>query len=356
MRHRLHKLLINQKGIRTPCLVGRSPESRLRRVAEEATTLVELMVVLACFSIIAIAIYAISSQTQLFNDNLNAWNNLTQWGQTAANQINLELTQGRIIYQNDALGTDYQSKLQMDAAYPVTTTTLLPVIDSTGTFHQDTVTTTRTGNALMFVKDCVPYVGNTVTDTRRVDIYQLVYYYLSPSNKPISGKTQSLRLVRWVSKEFADYNQVMAIPAGAPRDTFVINMYTNRLISHLWIPHNTPATAFYGISLGGVIDGVPDPTYTIEKATVESFIPSMGLGYASIAWNRSTEFWTPDPVPKFAQASSTGSGFPHGFEVQIIGPSGGRQALIRLVLAYYIPLNKSLYSSETITIVALREY
>jgi len=194
----------------------------------KGTSLVELMIVLACFSVIALSVYGLTTQTQLFNYNLNAWNDLTEWSQTAINKLNLELTQGSLLYQNDALGQAYQGSLQMDPAYPVITTTLLPVSDSIGTFHQDTVGTTRTGNALMFVKDCVPFIGNTVTDTRRVDVYQLVYYYLSTTNKPISGKSQSIRLVRWISKEFADYNQVMAIPAGAPRQTFVLNMIANR--------------------------------------------------------------------------------------------------------------------------------
>lgn len=339
----------------------RSPDAhqschRQIRRGEEGTTLVEMMIVLACFSVVSLGIYGIISQTQISSDSLNAWNSLTQWGQNAVNKMNLEITQGRLIYQNDAVGQAYLGKLEVDASYPVTTTNILPVIDSTGTFYQDTLAITRTGNAFLFVKDCAPYVGNAGISTRRVNIYRLIYYYLSPINKPISDKQQSLRLVRWVSKEFADYNQIIDIQSGITRTDFITNLFTNRNISYTWITHNTPTTAFYRIYSNGSIDAIPDSTYTIQKDTVENFIPSMGRGYASVAWNRSSQFWTPDLVPKFAQAYSGGSGFPHGFEVQIIGPSGGRQILIRLVLAYSVPLNKTVASSEAITIVAMREY
>jgi hypothetical protein len=38
-------------------------------------------------------------------------------------------------------------------------------------------------------------------------------------------------------------------------------------------------------------------------------------------------------VPQFATVIAGGDGFPHGFEVQIVGPSGAREVLLKLVLA-----------------------
>jgi hypothetical protein len=83
----------------------------------------------------------------------------------------------------------------------------------------------------------------------------------------------------------------------------------------------------------------------------------LGKGFAAVAWNSSTVFSPSDIVPKFAVGSASGAGFPHGMEVQIIGPTGSRQVMVRLVLAYFVGVaNEALYSNEVYTIVALREY
>ena len=38
-------------------------------------------------------------------------------------------------------------------------------------------------------------------------------------------------------------------------------------------------------------------------------------------------------IGKFSVTDNSGNGFPHGFEVQIIGPSSGRQVMLHLLLA-----------------------
>ena len=319
------------------------------------TTLVEMMIVIACFSVVALATYEVVMRTNLDSAHLNAWNQLTQWRQNVIHQTDAELTQSRYIYQNDALGTAYLNKLEADVNFPILATSLLPLIDPTGTFHQDSVVT-RTGNVVLYVKEAAPFVGDADGTTRRVDIYYMGCYYLSPGGQPVGGKSTSLRLIKWQSREFADYNQVMAISQPVARTAFVVNLYTNRGIRYLWLPHNTPATAFYAIDEFGDIAGAPDAAYTIQKNTAESMISDIGSGYASIAWNRGNDFWVPDIVPKFALVSVSGDGFPHGFEVQIIGPSSARQILIRIVLAYFVSLDRSFFSAESSTIVAMHEF
>lgn len=332
---------------------------------QKGMTLVEMVVVMACFSVVAIGAYEIISQMQVSNDQMTGWNNLTQWSQRAIDEIQLEVTQGRTFYQNDTFGQSYQAKLQLDEAYPVFTTTRLPLIDVNGTFHQDTAPSTRTGNALLFVRECAPYVGlDGGGNTRRIDVYSFCYYYLSEANHSIGNKPTSLRLIRWKSSEFADYNQVMAITA-TDRTGLVDNLYNARGIRHLWISQNLPNSAFYPLDIDddgrGDTDGDhiwenPDGGYVIQRNTSASVIGSLGLISASVSWNQETQFWTPDVVPKFAVADLTGVGFPHGFEVQAIGPTAARQVLVRLVLAYFVSMNQTLFSTEATTVIALREY
>ena len=329
-------------------------------------TFIEMMIAMVCLSVVAIVTFEIMFQSQTTNATINAWNMLTQWSQKAINQMNLDITQACVLYENDTLGNAYKSKLQFDASFPAFSTSTLPSIDPNGTFKQDT-TISRTGNAVLYATNTMPYVskdpddGGLVTPTRRVDMYRMVYYYLSPITQTIGASPTSLRLVKWTSQEFADYNQVMAITATARTD-FAMELYFDRGIRHLWVPRNDPDGvgqdgAFFAIDEYGSVSASPEVSFTIPKDTVQNVINDLGMGSASMAWNNSTTFKTPDVVPKFAQGNSSGDGFPHGMEIQIIGPTGARQVLVRLVLAYVVGgAGENLYSSEAHTIVVLREY
>ena len=341
------------------------------------TTFMEMMIAMVCLSAIAIATFGIMTQSQNINSTVNAWNMLTQWGQKAINQMNLDVTQACVLYQNDSVGNGYKSDLQSNANFPALATSTLPSIDPTGTFGQDIAPSTRTGNALLYATNTMPYVskdpildGGLVTPTRRVDMYRMVYYYLSPITQTIGSSPTSLRLVKWTSKEFADYNQVMAI-STTMRAEFVKELYKtdgdpkkDRAIRHLWVPRDAYNAAFYAIDEYGNVNAVPEPSFTIPtgidaegNTMVSSVIHDLGLGFASVAWNNTTTFRTPDIVPKFAIGSSVGAGFPHGMEVQIIGPTGARQVMVRLVMAYVVGgAGQNLYSSEANTITTLREY
>jgi hypothetical protein len=322
--------------------------------SKAGTTLVEMLIAMICLGIISLATYELIVRTQTINATLNAWNLLTEWGQTAINTISVDLTSGRVLYQDDAVGQTYISQLESDTAYPMLSTRTLPLIDASGDFGRDT-SISRTGNALLFAVEAPPFITTPLDVPRRVDVYRLVCYYLSPVNKPIGKMSSSLRLVRWESKEFADYQQVMSM-SGATRTNFVINLYYERGIRYLWIGRNLPDNAFYAIDEYGDISGSPEAYFTIPKDSLTNVINSLGLGSASISWNSSDDFWPPDTVPKFANGNSVGNGFPHGLEVQIIGPSGARQVMVRLVLAYFINMDNSIYSNESFTIITLKEY
>ena len=62
-----------------------------------------------------------------------------------------------------------------------------------------------------------------------------------------------------------------------------------------------------------------------------------------------------DTVPAFATVDTTNDGFPHGFEVMIGGPTGGRRVLIRLVLAADSG-HARLISRENVVLINARDY
>ncbi|MBI4833200.1 MAG: prepilin-type N-terminal cleavage/methylation domain-containing protein [Planctomycetes bacterium] len=341
----------------------RRPASPKRGERVEAgLTLVEMMIVISLLSLVMIASYELISSINVSSENLQATSFMTEWGQKTIDQINLEVTQSRMVYENNSLGIDYHTGLQLDASYPVLTGTLLPQIDQTGTFRLDT-TVSRTGNALLFIQEMNPFSTTVGGALRRLNVYRLVYYYLSPNNTSFAGRPSSLRLIRWQSKEFADYEQIMAMSAVISRATMADALYSQRGITYFWLPRNTPDTAFYEYDTDDIddadddnIDDAPNNLYVVQRDNSYSIIGYLGFGTSSVAWNKTADFPVPVAVPKFGIADQAGAGFPHGFEVQIIGPTGARQVMVRLVIAYFTPTNKALYGWESSTIAVMHEF
>lgn len=326
---------------------------------QKGTTLVETIITITCFSVVALATVGLIQQINSSSDLLNAQTQVIEWGQKAIDQMNFDLTQARVNFQNDSLGTAYLASLQTDVTYPRLSTSRLPSIDQTGTFRADTVS--RTGNALLFVKEAAPFIAEIDGVTRSVSTYNLICYYLSPNAIAIGRKSSSLRLARWQSRDFADYDQVMSISPVVSRSAFADTLVASRGIEYLWVPRNDPTAAFYFIgdlpdADGDGICDDPDNVYIIEKTNVTSVIGSLGHGRASVSWNKDADFWVPDTVPKFAILDAAGDGFPHGLEVQAIGPTGARQVFIHLVLAYYVGSTQSIFSNEATTIVTMHEF
>jgi len=335
-------------------LFRRRPPFRIGLFARRpGFTIIEMAIAFIILLAIMVATYEVIVYSHISNATLSAWNGMTEWGQTIVNNINLELSQGRVIYQNDTLGNSYLADLEMDPDLPAIGSRRLPVIDANAALGPET-TVSRTGNSLLFVQELAPFVGDANGVNRRVDVYQLVYYYLSKTDQYIGTKNESLRVIKWVSVPFADWSQVNSIPAGNARTVFVSNLFEDpREIRYLWVPRNEPNSAFYEItSAGGIF---ADNSYVIERKDAQSVIGYLGAGYASVAWNSGASFDIPDNVPKYTQANPLGDGFPNGLEIQVVGPSIARVVMVRLVLAYYVVLNKCLYSNESTTIITFHD-
>jgi hypothetical protein len=96
--------------------------------------------------------------------------------------------------------------------------------------------------------------------------------------------------------------------------------------------------SFYFCSDAGAIDAAPENDMLIPQDPsigMQSMLPGgMRNGRRiSICYNSGTPNFQAGPVvPMYALADATGNGFPHGFEVQIVGPSGARELMLRLAM------------------------
>jgi prepilin-type N-terminal cleavage/methylation domain-containing protein len=325
----------------------------MKRSGQNGTTIIELMVVISVFSIVALATYELVINMMRSNAHISAWNNLTSWGESATIRISEDVTRSRVLYQADDTGEAYRAWLDISANYPVVANSQLPVIDELGTICRDDVGLRRTGNGLMFAMEMTPFSAVVGGTTRRCDIMRLVFYYLTSVNRPIAGNNTSLLLIRWESIEYAHSGQVNAISDAAQRQAFARALYEDRGVRYLWDPRAIPTAAFWAIDEWGVISADPEVQPPLTRNNEENVIPNLGHGNQAVAFNRSANFWGPDDVPNFARANNN---FPGGFEVQIIGATGARQIFTRLVLAWYLPVDKTLETKESTNITSIREY
>ncbi len=320
------------------------------------TTLIEAMIVVAIFSFMAYCVYALVSSTVILSVHSQAWGELTEWAQQGVNKVSGEVPMARRIFRNDAQGNLYLAALEPPVDYPMIGNVKLPVPKDLGTFRADTVGDEQTGNVLLLCKQ-QPVFQTTLGSgvTRRIDVYTLVLFYPSAVNLSMGPYTRSLVLARWESIEFGDYLEITGLAAGEKAEV-VRNLYQDRGVRYLWDVAQDPDQAFFGIDGFGNVDAVPIATLNPPGDSNRKVIAALGLGRSSLSWNRTNQAWIPQVVPLYAIADPLGDGFPHGFEVQVIGPTGSRTILVRMSVARYIELDRSMDAFSTSAIANGREF
>ncbi|MHC4944871.1 MAG: hypothetical protein ACYTG7_17790 [Planctomycetota bacterium] len=289
-----------------------------------------------------------------------------QWCQQRLNDIRedtLSVKQYFDSFNVSVMSQEYYNVLDLPLnSPPLNNTVILPQIEETGAFEPDSVSgINKTGNALFFVRSLEPFAVRVQTDPNiadpadwhiyRVPVYSFVLYYLTRRvNEQIGNSLDSLDLIRWSSLAVADYDQVMQfeelVQDGAlecyPRAQ-VITAFMNEYGSeYLWVNGADLDQGFYHCYPDGTHNVMPEDPTTLVIAMEQwqglfSRMQNNGNNHvkgASVFMNRGSQGFEIGPiVPQFATVIAGGDGFPHGFEVQIVGPSGAREVLLKLVLA-----------------------
>ena len=323
--------------------------------ATRGLTLVETMIVAVVTMVAFWAFYEVMVRTSDANDYAMAFNSLCGTAQRTVNDIREDLSVAKLLFRNSSTGQGYLAAASLPPEYPILGQSRLPGQREGGIFQKNTAGTSYTGNVLLFVRTELPYEGSLryrldTTKRRpvRIDLYRLVVYYLSKvPGARIGGVNDSLTLVRAGSALFADYLEVTSITDPVPAETpdlkaeALADLYNNQGIRYLWNTTADAPAAFYPILLPGggafSVSATPDPLCRPLLTAPTEFIRNLRFRHASVSWNVGTTFRSPVIVPAFGLANPAGDGFPHGFEVQVIGLSGARQTLVCLALARQTP-------------------
>lgn len=317
------------------------------RTGERGMSLIEAMVALVLLTVVMAIFYEMmisSLKAGMFTESRN---DLSAIGQRAVNTIHTEIIQAKLVYQENTVGTAYRTRIVagLPGGYSVYTGSRMPLIDqNTTTVSVDpgpNSIATRTGNSIIVVRQLSPLAvpwdndnnAGTANVTFLVDRYQFQFYFLRSSTAAnFAGLGYYLDMVQAKSQIFADYFQINSIAVNKAQVAAGARSVGGILMA--WDPGKAIADpAFYNISAAGAFTSNTTPAFTM---TAKSLMPEIAggrvsgkMGY-SVAPNPTASITFKDPVPRYATAATN---FPQGLEFQVVGATGSRKILTRLVVA-----------------------
>jgi prepilin-type N-terminal cleavage/methylation domain-containing protein len=310
-------------------------------------SLVELTVTIAVIAVlvgVVVNLVVATTESQKYAERLSR---ATVVNQDLLDGMRQELASSVALFQNDTTGAAYRAMLDLDPGTPPLATSVLPTIDPVGIFAEESASAAKTGNSLLMARNAwTTEVTALSGSSYRVDVYRFIYYYLAAEQEgPRPGSPIGLNLCKFVSEPLADGDQIDRITdpvdladvlqhlADATPDA---SGATHSPVQLVWIRKGDPAVVgtLRQIDPSYALSDVPlsprSSPWTLVRDTERSSEGLLYYRHFSVASNHARRAWG---VGRFGVIDNGGDGFPHGFEVQIVGPSSGRLILLHLTLA-----------------------
>jgi len=296
-------------------------------------TLLEAMVVLSLFSFLSAAAFQALNSTGEASRRLDAVNRVHVRSQVVLDRVIAEAAASVRLYGNDAEGTSMLALLE-GVTGEMLPDSALPTVLNDGIIEKDKGGTIDTGNCLAFLKAVPPYAlksTSTNDDVLRVDVYRLVAVYLKnkESGSPLD-RPDGLDLVLFRSEPMADWSQVADVADPAEQLRLLLALRKDRGVRLLIDTRRDVGDAFAEIDPLGNIDTNPPPWFEIKANPVGGRGSLFPQRHLSVATNAAPKHFG---VGRLAPRVNTGSGFPHGFEVRIIGTASSRRIFSHLTVA-----------------------
>ncbi|MCA8964634.1 MAG: prepilin-type N-terminal cleavage/methylation domain-containing protein [Planctomycetes bacterium] len=313
---------------------------------ESGFSLVEVVIASALLAVLVIIVSTLSVSGADSQEYARRLNRSTEITQDLIDQMRLELVSSVRLFGNDAEGNANLGVLDLSGAPTPLTGSALPTVSANGSIEMDTVSRAITGNSLFFTR--LAWTDRFVcasTNEYLVDVYRWVYYYLTPEDSgPQAGSAIGLNLVRIESEplvdgvavdritDLTDQAEVLEHLANGTADA------TGAVRSPVQVVWNRGADPAVVGTFRQIDDsdgsmsttpsgGRPDPWEVLRRDNDVRGL--LSYRHHSVA----TVFAPTLQVTKYALEDTSGVGFPHGFEVQVVGPSSARQVLVHLVIA-----------------------
>lgn len=327
-------------------------------------SMIELIVAATLLALMALAVATLSVSGADAQEYAARLNRVTELNQDMVDRMRLELASSLRLFGNDGEGNGNLALLDLAGAPPRVAGSRLPSISPGASIRSDTAGNEITGNSLFFTR--LSWTDRFVCTSGNeylVDVYRWVYYYLTPTDGgPSPGRPSGLNLVRVVSEPLADASSVDRISDPADQAELLLHLHDGSAdadgVVHdpcevVWRRGGDPATAgtFRQVeeSDGSLWDdpvgGRPDPWQILRaEADVKGLLSYRQHSVATVYSQANFG------VGRYGLLSTAGGGFPHGLEVQVVGPSSARQVLLHLVLVSSSPRGRPAWSDMQVVI------
>ncbi len=326
---------------------------RKRNGAPRGMTFVEVLI---AATILVLIVGVIARTTILAKDASQmavSQGRITILGQEEILKIRGNVRASVHLFQRDTEGNTYWGKLDLGSTATLNSS-MLPKIDTYGSFGKDSASNRRTGNILFFAKAVKPFptpeeVSQWKTycdatghpekksslDDIRLDVYRFTAYFLRKTGSEFApGSPRGLDLAAWESVPFADWKRFQEVDPSIQSDVLeaLYSSQVGRKIDYLWTPGADFDSAFAEIQGDFTLLAVTPsskPGWKIPEDPVFTRTAVFERKRISVATNWAQGNYG---VGKFSAPSGAGDGYPHGLEIQVIGPASARQVLVHLTL------------------------
>jgi prepilin-type N-terminal cleavage/methylation domain-containing protein len=310
-------------------------------------TIIELLVSLAVFSLAIPIIYQVSEGVIFSTATANIVNDLKLINQKLIEDIKSDVVQSAVIFDDNS---SYKNMivLNLPSGYASLDRNKLPVINETGSFPPNP---TDVGNILFMARYLSPIEVTVDSTDYRIDCYRFLYYFLAKdTSTTINGRNPIVLLKAQSRETYVDYVAINNVPDNNIKKALVQALY-NMGIRYAVDLKNIK---FYSLNTNGNIS--PDNNHQVQMdtslASKDFGVNTLPTGkvYYAIGYNNMGYI----AIPKFASPDNTGDGFPHGFEVAIVGPRSSRDILVRTVVIAYF--SGKVLGNENSTIISVPQF
>lgn len=317
------------------------------RHLQHGLSLVELLVTTVLLGIMVFGVGRLIVSGSDAQEYAKRLSRVTEVNQDVLDQVRLELVSSVRLFGSGADDLGYLALLDLSGAPARFANSRMPTLRTSGDIGKDVAGAEYTGNMLMFARLAWTDRFRTSSGAEfMTDVYRLVHYYMaSEGGGPTPGSAVGLNLVRFLSEPLIDGGQIDRITVDTDREELLVHLATatpdlsgaTRAPAELVWNRGGLATAVGTLRQIDADTGMLSDTPMAPRAATWSILPALdGVeDLLAIRHHSVATVYAPTAlgVGRFGLVDETAPGYPHGFEVQVVGPTAARQVLLHLVIA-----------------------
>lgn len=308
-------------------------------------SMIEMVVASTLLAMMVVTLISLAQNGSDAQEYARRVNRVTEITHDLIDQMRTEMVSCVRVFGADAEGTENVALIDLTDAPAPLPGSRLPTIDPAATIRPDTLGTEITGNSMLFARlawaDRYVCAGG---NEYLVDVYRWVYYYITPEEEgPEAGTPIGLNIVRIESEPLADAASIDRITDPVDQAELLLHLLegtpdaagvTHSRCEVVWTRGALP-------SVNGTLRQIDDSDGSLSDTPIGSrpspwsVLRSEPLVRGLLSYRHHSIATNFAPVNlgvgRYSVVDTSGEGFPHGLEVQVVGPSTARQTLVHLV-------------------------